>query len=188
MKTKIAVLCILLAVLTATAVIVLLLTKHYAKNNILDGPDMIREDTFDFSRTYLCRVYYWHGGGSLGDSSSLELTIEPDEEGRPVVQIVSFDQPGAGEKAVEKTVRSSSYVVDGVQDIIDRYGMTEWVDLPPSEEFALDAPTTSLSYEYSDGTSFSIGSDDELPEDGYRAIREIRDYIMTCAGIGKQDP
>ncbi len=173
----------LLFVFLIVSIVVLLLVRHGSGNRIPDSPETIGEDTFDFSQNYLCRIYYWHGAGSLGDSCSLEMTVEPDEDGKPLVRVEYYNQPAAGEKAVEKTVRVSSDAVRDIQEIIDRYGMKEWVDLPPAEFFALDAPSTSLSWEFSDGSSYSIGSGDELPDDGYRAIAEIRQYLMECAGI-----
>ena len=183
MKTKMIVPIVVILVFALAAVITVLILKHGARDRILDGPGMVNEDVFDFSGTYLSRVYYWHGAGELGDSTSLELTICPDEEERPVVTVNYRDLPAAGEEETEKTVHLTSNVIRGVEEIIDRYGMKEWTDLPPAEVFALDGPTTSLSYEYSDGTSVTIGSDDELPEGGYAAIREIREYILRCAGI-----
>ena len=179
-KTLIIIIAVVLFLLTAA----ILLIKYFTRKDvILDGPGMVGEDTFDFSQTYLSRVYYWRGAGELGDSYSVELTMEPGEQGQPVVIVSYHNQPAHDAKAVDKTVRVSSNVIVGVQEIIDRYGMTEWTDLPPAEVFALDAPSTSLTYEYSDGTSYTIGSDDELPEGGYQAMHEIRQYIVTCAGI-----
>ena len=183
MKTRLIVPIAVIAVLALAAVVAILIVKHGARDRILDGPGMVNEDVFDFSGTYLSRVYYWHGASSLGDSTSLELTICPGEEDRPVVTVNYRDLPAVGEKETEKTVHLTSNVIRGVEEIIDRCGMKEWVDLPPAEEFALDAPTTSLTIAYSDGTSVTIGSDDELPEGGYAAIREIREYILRCAGI-----
>ena len=185
MKTKLIVLFAVIAVFAAAAVITLVVLKQTARDRILDGPGMVNEDSFDFSGTYLSRVYYWHGAGSLGDSTSVELTICPGKEDRPVVTVNYCDRPAVGEKETEKTVHLTSNVIRGVEEIIDRWGMKEWVDLPPAEEFALDAPTTSLTVTYSDGTSVTIGSDDELPEGGSAAIFEIRDYILRCAGIGE---
>ena len=165
------------------AAVVLLLYKHNTKKRILDGLDMVREDIFDFSTVYLKRMEYYRGGGSLGDSYSLELTIKPDEDGRPDVRLEYYDRRSHDAEAVEKTIQLSSNVIMGVMEIIDRYGMRDWDELPPAEEFALDAPSMHFTCEYSNGNSFTVGSDDELPDGGSAAIREIRDYVLRCAGL-----
>ena len=184
---------ILIIVLAAVCVVVLvtaaalLLYRFNAKNRIMDGPDMVWEDTFDFSGVYLKRMEYYRGGGSLGDSYSLELTIKPDENGRPDVRVEYYNRPSHDAKAVEKTVRVSSNVVRGVMELIDRHGMRDWGELPEAEEFALDAPSMRFTCTYSDGSSITAGSGDELPDGGGAAIREIRDYVLRCAGLENED-
>lgn len=153
------------------------------RNQIMDGPGMIKEDTFDFTEKYLSRVYYYRGGGELGDSYSVELTMKEAEDGTPAVKVEYYNQPTHSDKARTKTVRLNSSVITGVQEIIDRHHMTEWTDLPPAEYVLLDAPTSSFTYEYSDGTVYSIDSGDEWPDGAYDAIQEILDYMLTCAGI-----
>ena len=182
MRAK-TILIIVLLLLIIIAAVVMLLYKHNAKNLIMDGPDMVREDTFDFSSIYLKRMESYRGGGSLGDSFSLNLTIKPDEDGRPDIRLEYYDRRSHDAEAVEKTIQLSSYVIVGVMEIIDRYGMRDWGELPPAEEFALDAPSMHFTCEYSDGSSFTVGSDDELPEGGSAAIREIGDYVLRCAGL-----
>ena len=61
--------------------------------------------------------------------------------------------------------------------------MTEWTDLPKSEYVLLDAPTSRLTYGYSDGTVYHLDSGDEWPDGAYEAVQEILSYILTCAGI-----
>ena len=95
-----------------------------AKNQIMDGPGMIREDTFDFSQKHLSRVYYYRGGGELGDSYSVELTMEEAEDGTPDVKVEYYNQPTHSDKARTKTVRLGSFVITGVQ------GMRQPQDLP----------------------------------------------------------
>ena len=182
-RTVIIIVLAALAFVILLAAAALLLYRFNAKNRILDGPGMVREDTFDFSSVYLRRVDYSRGGSSLGDSFSLELTIKPDEDGRPDVRVEYYERETHSAKPKEKTVRVSSNVVSGVTEIIDRYGLRDWGELPPAEMIALDAPSTRLVCKYSDGTSVVLGSEYEIPGEGYDAIREIRDYILRCAGI-----
>ena len=179
MKTKTVVALIVPALI---AVLLLILgVRHLLQNRVPKGP--VPGDTFDFSVPYLCRVSWRRGAGSLGDSSSLELTMEPDAEGRPVVRVFYSDRPSHNAREVKKTVRVSSDTVRGVEEIIDRYGMKGWTDLPPREEFALDAPSSSFTVRYSDGTSVTVDSGDEVPEGGWEAVPEIRAFILSQAGI-----
>ena len=186
-KTVLIIIFSVCGIVVLIAAAALLLYKFNAKNRILDGPDMVREDTFDFSSVYLRRMEYYRGAGSLGDSFNLELTMEPDENGRPDVRVEYYNRPSHDSKAVEKTVRTSSYVVTGVMEIIDRHGMRDWGELPPAEEFALDAPSMHVTCTYSDGSSIAAGSGDELPDGGGAAIREILDYVLRCAGLETAD-
>ncbi|MBQ9909973.1 MAG: hypothetical protein IJM50_00460 [Lachnospiraceae bacterium] len=180
------VLLIALSAILITGGIVMGLWKWLRNRQIMDGPGMINEDKFDFSKTYLTRVSYYRGGGSLGDSHSLDLTFGPDKDGRPEAVVEYSDQPTHDSKEKHKTVRMGSPVVNGVQEIMDRYRMTEWKDLEKTDLFALDAPSMSFIYEFSDGSRYRLGSDLELPEGAYDAIREIRTYIMRYAGIREE--
>ncbi len=148
-----------------------------------DRPGMVNTDTFDFSGTWLHRVSYYRGGGENGDSYSLELTLEETEDGRPRTVVHYYNLPYHGAKAVEREISCTSNVVTGVQEIVDRYGMMEWKDLPKTDLIALDAPGMSLTLEYSDGTEIRLGSDLEMPDQAYDAIQEIRAYILLYAGI-----
>lgn len=151
-----------------------------------DGPGMVGEDTFDFSGTWLRRVSYYRGGGENGDSYSVELTLEETEDGRPRTIVRYHDQPYYGARAVDKEIACASNVVTGVQEIVDRYAMTDWKDLPETDLIVLDAPQMSFRLEYSDGTEIRLGDDLEMPEGAREAIREIREYILLCAGIEEE--
>lgn len=186
-KTILIILFSICGIVVLIAAAALLLYRYSAKNRIMDGPDMVWEDTFDFSSVYLERMEYYRGGGSLGDSYTLELTMRPDEDGRPDVQVYYYNQPSHDARAVEKTVRMSSHVVTGVMEIIDRYGMRDWGELPEADEFALDAPSMRFRCTYSDGSSIRAGSGDKLPDGGGAAIREIRDYVLRCTGLDNGD-
>ena len=160
--------------------------KWLKSRNIVDGPGMVREEHYDFSGTYLTEISYYRGGGSLGDSNSLEMTVRKLTEDRGEVQVVYSDRPTHDSKETNKTVRLSVSVLTGVDEIIERYHMTEWKDLPKTDLFALDAPSMSLTCEFSDGTSIRLGSDLDMPDQAYPAITELLNYIKTCAGIRKE--
>ena len=177
---------VILAALAAVLVLggmVMGLLKWLKNRQIMDGPGMINEDRFDFTGTYLKRVSYHRGGSSLGDSQSLYLTFGPREDGSPEAVVEYYDRPTHNSMEKRKRVAMGSPVVKGVQEIIDRYRMTEWKDLPKTDIFALDAASMSFTYEFSDGSEYRLGSDLEMPEGAYAAIREIRAYILRYAGI-----
>ena len=87
---------IVAAVLLVVGCGIMLFRFLHAKNQIMDGPGMIREDTFDFSQKHLSRVYYYRGGGELGDSYSVELTMEEAEDGTPDVKVAEFKRSSTG--------------------------------------------------------------------------------------------
>ncbi len=177
------VLAIILIIAAAALAAVTLILYFRSSVTVLDGPGMVHEDTFDFSGTWLRRVCYYRGGGENGDSYSVELTLAEMEDGRPRALVRYYNRPAHDQKAVEKEIACSSNVVTGVQEIVDRYSMTDWKDLPETDLFALDAPSMSFTLEYSDGTEIRLGSDLEMPDGAYDAINEIREYILLCAGI-----
>lgn len=148
-----------------------------------DRPGMVYEDTFDFSGTWLHRVYYYHGGSENGDSYSVELVLSQTRDGSPRTVVYYHNKPYYDAKPVDKEIVCTSGVVTGVQEIVDRYGMTDWKDLPETDLIALDAAHMDFRLEYSEGTEIRLGSDREMPDEAYDAIEEIRAYILLCAGI-----
>ena len=93
MSKTMKIILIVAAVLLVVGCGIMLFRFLRAKNQIMDGPGMIREDTFDFSQKHLSRVYYYRGGGELGDSYSVELTMEEAEDGTPDVKVGYYNQP-----------------------------------------------------------------------------------------------
>ena len=181
-RTLKTVLIVLAAVVVLGGIAVGIL-KWIISRNILDGPGMVNNDSFDFSGTYLKRVYYYRGGSSLGDSNTLEMTVNELPDGKGEAVVVYTDRPTHDSKEKQKTVKLGPPVVRGVTEIIERYHMTEWKDLPKTDIIALDAPSLSFTYEFSDGSVYRLGSDLEMPDQAYQAVREILQYIKTCAGI-----
>ena len=148
---------------------------------VMDGPDMINTDTFDFDRTYLTRVYYYKGGSSLGDDYSVRLTIEENDDGSPRTTIRYYELKEIGDDPIEKEVKSGSYVVSNVEEMIEVSGMKEWVNLPDNEVFALDAPSRRFVFEYSDGSEYILSEDKEVPD--WNEVEKIVSYIVGCIGI-----
>ena len=65
-------------------------------------------------------------------------------------------------------------MIVGIMEIIDWFGMRDWGQLPLAEEFSLNASSVRFTCQYNDGSSFTEGSEDELPDGGSVAIHEIR--------------
>lgn len=82
--------------------------------------------------------------------------------------------------------RAADDLLDRIEVVIDRAGMKEWGELPQSEFIALDASTESLSalFESADPGDpwpkrLSYSFDDELPDGGGEAIREIHGLMLA---------
>ncbi len=68
----------------------------------------------------------------------------------------------AGQKTKTRCVGGDLY--RDLYAVTQKYGMKSWTDLPQSELIAMDAPSTSVSILFRDGTVISISSSDELPK------------------------
>ena len=147
----------------------------------MDGPEMVNEDTFDFDRTYLKRVEYRLFNGESGEQFDLEVSIYPHEDGSPETVVNYYYVPYLNEKATEKTIRFSSFIISNIEEIIERNKMREWTDLPEAEFFALDGPNIWFEYDYSDGTEYSFSNTDEVPDWG--VVDQIVDYILQCSNL-----
>ena len=157
--------------------------KWFKNRNIMDGPGMVREDHYDFSGTYLTQIFYYRGGSSLGDSRTLEMTVQKVSQDRGEVTVFYSDRPTHNSKETNKTVGVSTSVLSAVDEIMERYRMKEWKDLPETDLIALDAASMRFVYEFSDGTVYSLGSDLEMPDQAHAAISEILKCIKASAGI-----
>ena len=120
----------------------------------------------------------YSGGGELGGHSSWEITATDGGKAKIVIEEqISHD---SRTKTTKRTV--SAGVLRQLEAIIDAHGMAGWNDLPESDIFALDAPSTSVSLTI-DGQRVSFGGDDELPSGGWAAVREMRAILEEAAGI-----
>ncbi|MBR0405840.1 MAG: hypothetical protein IJI68_11695 [Eggerthellaceae bacterium] len=134
-------------------------------------------------------AYYSDSGNSLGNLYSVEAYRADD--GTMVVKIseskVHSDPTEVGE------YRVADDLLDRIEAIVDRAGMKDWGELPPSEFIALDAstPSISLTYDPADSTDgwpehLRYTFNDELPEGGANAINEIHDLMVSYAASGEQ--
>ena len=151
------------------------------KNLIMDGPEMVYEETFDFSETYLKYFDYRKTNGESGEDVSVELSIIELEDGSPETTVEYFNRPYLGAKEDEKTVKFSCFIIKNVSEMIETSHMKEWTDLPESEYFVLDGPNIRVSFEYSDGTYISFDNNEEVPD--WDAVNKIVDYIKMNIGV-----
>ena len=132
-------------------------------------------------------VTYSLSGDMLGSLYTVEAAR--GDEGGVVVSIrqskMHSDPIEVGEYRVDDDL------LDQVEAVIDRVGMKEWGELPQSEFIALDAATESLRamFESADPDDswpkwLSYSFNDELPDGGKEAIREIHDLMVAAASEG----
>lgn len=122
--------------------------------------------------------FTWHQyGGSLAGQETYSL-ICTGETDWTVVHAAqeAHDLP---EKTRKK--KADAALAQRVTTVILENGMTGWDDLPRAELFALDAPTTEVRFRYN-GEEHRFTSDQELPDGGWIAVREILGLLEEAAG------
>lgn len=116
-------------------------------------------------------------GDSLGSTSDLELIRTSDKACS--IRLTAREYANAKEKT--KKAKGGEELIKSIENIITENGMDKWADLPDSEIFALDAATTVVSYTYA-GKDYSFSSNQEFPEGGWQAIRQIEALILARLG------
>ena len=160
---KMKTLVIVVVGILAALLIAFFALRSWTKSQIMDGDGMIKEP-------YTTYVYYSYGGGELGDSYTISL-----EDYK--IEIRSCE--GNGYPTETKSCEVDSEVYYLIDNIVYEYEMQKWGKLPKSEEFALDAPSTSLNIGLRNGDDISVSSYDEVPEGGWEAVREIVELLET---------
>ena len=183
MKKKTIIIVLIVSVILAVTGGMIMRFRNRHIFDPMDGPGMIHEDTFDFNRTHLKRVAYRKFNGESGERLDLEVSISQLEDGSPETIATFYYVPYLDQKETDKEVRSGSYLISNIEEIIENNHMREWTDLPEAEFFALDGPNIWFEYEYSDGSCYSFSNTDEVPDWG--AVNQIVDYIMqNCSFEG----
>lgn len=118
----------------------------------------------------MLNVRYWHGGSMLGDSYAVTAD---EKEGTITIE----SRESAGEPTVTSVYEADYDVFKELDEIFTKYGMYEWGELPPSEIFAFDAAWTTLSVYKGHKSMISVSTNDMLPDDGYDALREIKECM-----------
>lgn len=137
----------------------------YAHDNTMDGPGMINTRAFS-------RFYYTYGGGMLGE----RYTLTVDE-----FKLDYYKCESNGYTETTKQIDLDSDTYSEIERLLDEGGVREWTNLPKTDEFALDAPTTYLSVTFADGLEIKVNEEDIPPEDGWAKIKEIVDFLDKMA-------
>ena len=133
-------------------------------------------------------IEYSNSGNMLGNVYTVEATRVDD--GSTVVTVreakMHSDPIQVGE------YRADDGLLVQIEAVIERAGMKEWGELPQSEFIALDASTESLTMRFASADpaarwepSLSYSENDELPEGGMEAIREIYQLMMSNTGADR---
>lgn len=121
----------------------------------------------------LVNVHYYTAGDMIGSYHSYELDLQPDGIYSPICTRYIEHQETHADEVVKSQNVVSRTLLDKIYVIMQEYDILSWTNLPLSEEYVLDAGTDYYSFKLEDGTVISFNSNNEWPENGYEAIREI---------------
>lgn len=107
---------------------------------------------------------YYYGGDATGVKyrivlSSNTFTVE--------------DCQGNGYKTETKKYKASQGLYDELMQIIERYQIKDWKDVEKENEVPLDGNIKSLYIIFKDEQEIYVSSNDQLPQDGWKAIQQI---------------
>lgn len=146
---------------------------RYARRHIPDWPGTTSECS-------LTAVIYSAYGGTPGGHYTVEMNADSDSSRSTTVTISEQSAHDAPESRKTETV--SPDCCSELAEIIDRYGMTGWADLPQSDPVAYDTAACSVSIRYSDGSVYGISAQQALPDTWGDAFAEIRSCMLSYAG------
>lgn len=126
-------------------------------------------------------VTYEVSGSSNGGYYRVELVV--DKADKRKVTVTVSEQKANGMKETSNKYKVSADCCLELEQIIGRYGVLKWKDLPPSEFIAYDAATTSVSIWYMSGDVYNISENQALPEKGMEALSEIKECMLRYAGV-----
>ena len=124
---------------------------------------------------------YSDGGGMDGGSMHMRIYLNENNE-------VWFEYSNTPYVGAEEESLSFQVPYDAIEQIrlkCKEFGVLNWGKLEYSEMVILDAPTTSVSFEYGDNEFYSVSSTYELPEKAigfFTAFYEILDQYKTQGG------
>ena len=124
---------------------------------------------------------YSTGGGMNGGSMSMRIFLNENNE----VWFEYYNQPFVGAEEESASYRIDNTAIEQIRQKCSEYGVLGWGELKYSEEQLLDAPITSVSFDYGDNEYYSVRSDYDLPEQGYgffSAFYEFLEQYKTQGG------
>lgn len=132
----------------------------------------------------LISANYSNSGNSLGNLYTVEALR--DDGGSMMVRV--RESAVHSDPIEAREYRAPEDLLDQISGIVDRAGMKEWGELPPSEFIAYDASTPSIRLTYEDDNPdellpkyLSYSFNDALPDGGKGAVNEIRDLMTSHA-------
>ena len=135
------------------------LFRRGRRSRIPDGPGTSGEQD-------IRSVTYFHGGSSIGDVYRIDLSGDC---------FTVTKQPAHGQPETKRSHAAGADLYSELDALIERYSVRDWIDLPEAQYHEDDGAGTSLDIWFRDGTRIHASSEMELPEDGYTAIRAIRE-------------
>jgi len=126
-----------------------------------------------------------HGGGMEGGTDSILLSR--DENGAPL--IMTRSSPNHYLPLIVKTYTAEESLFVSLRDLIDRYNLSVWGDLPFNDEMiALDAPSTLIQMTFDDSdlsgnkhAYISISYDNVIPEGGREVLNQFAAVLRSGA-------
>lgn len=154
------------AVLIIAFCCVLFILKQRRSNygGVMDGDGMVNP--------YAVSTFSYYRGGGM-ENEHYRVTLEQDE---------LTVETRIGEKTKRKKYRVPDDTLRKIENTLYDSGMKEWKgDFPDSEYFALDEDTTSISIDYADGTHIEFESTQEVPDEGWSAVKETMRLLEAIA-------
>ena len=151
----IVLICAACAALAAGA---LLLIKRFSRNNILDGPDMVRRPYTTVSSENIIGCEYRSVGGMRG--VRYILTLEKNADG--AVTLHAVDEWPHEDMLSNNTYTLDESAFDEVRKLYDKYGVAYVGKVGQNKDEVLDAPDTSVRF-WSDSDSIEYSDDRAMP-------------------------
>ena len=166
MKAMKAILIVILILAIALAAVIL-----YSRATVTDGPGMEFE-LKPYSGDKLEECMIKEASGELDMLYSLDLVRMAD--GWAMLTVRDREAHNTEENVYEYLLDDE--IVDKIQELAESCGALTWKDLPPAEEFTLDAPTTYYTFKIK-GETIRFSDEKQIPTNGWEALREIQELL-----------
>lgn len=145
----------------------------------IGGSDVKATDPAQYGE--LQSACYTNSGNSLGNRYELEAMRA--EDGSLIVCERKAEMHSM--PTTVREYRADADVLDRISEAVDKAGMKEWGDLPPSEFIVYDASTPALKLTFDNADPsvrwpvwLSVSTSSELPDDG-ASLNAIRDLLAS---------